>query len=727
MLARPLLTLLGLLLLAGYVLVADGSRLLAKEHDGQVGTRDCQANPSGNPMCVGNVSISGLTDFLTAGQNDRFYVNATNLVATTTYAYTLEVSVPSNSSIGFNSSCTSHSRTWMPHGSAVAMKAATMYGCRWSSNASITVTAKLRHSGELIQTATHGVTVVPTKPNPVGGLSVDEGNAKLTLTWSKPTWDGGANLTGYQVQNNEGTPGWPGGSSVINNPDTLRYTVQPLVNGTPYKVRVRACNAASKCSDWREGGGRPEDDTVPPPSTPTPTATVPPVVPPTQTPPGTVRNLMVEAAPGELRLTWNKPSSSGSADITGYHVQNKRATDTTWPTGSSVIDHDDYTNIDMQENLEFTVEPLINGTAYRVQVQACNAHGLCGDWVEGGGTPPEPGTTPPPATVPKRIRDLSVTVEEDGNLTLDWSAPLDGGSPIRRYEVQHKEASASWPPESQVTTVTSTEATISVTQGTKYKVRVRACNDIGCGEWSTSTTTGEQIITTPSLGTDVALTGTSCASVAAQSLSQPSSQPDTLAIPTGLEVIPYPGRRAALVWEEVAGAGGYVVQVKGLGEPRWLPPNRLPDEGHSGNTNKPCYEIKLGEITTFADDSHRGLAEVKAFEFRVKAAWWSDPMQVITTAPAVTSLASDQVMIIDTPITEADGDSRAHGSGKAELTWTPMDQVLNADFAGGLYRLRYRKSDGDYWASSWVPGTYDTDKLSFPVAALTPTQSPPSH
>ena len=375
-LARPLLTLLGLLLLAAYVLVSDGSRLLAKEHDGDAGTRDCTTLPT--LICVGNVGISGLGASMPAGSSDGFNVNATNLVSTTTSNYTLKVSVPSSSPIGFNSNCSDKSESWqIEPGETSKTKSATLYGCRATS--AVTVTATLSHSGVTIETDTHNVTVDATKPNPVGSLNVTEGNNKLTLTWTKPTWDGGRSLTGYQVQNNEGTPGWPPGSSVINNPNTLTFTVSPLVNDREYGVRVRACNAASLCSDWEVDGGRPEDDSVPPTSTSTPTPT-PTVTAETQTPPGVVTGLVVdESTSGQLTLTWNKPDDSGSAAITGYHVQNKRASDTAWPPGSSVIDHTVHADIATKSPIDFTVAPLVDGTTYDVRVQACNADGLCND------------------------------------------------------------------------------------------------------------------------------------------------------------------------------------------------------------------------------------------------------------------------------------------------------------------------------------------------------------
>ena len=520
--------------------------------------------------------------------------------------------------------------------------------------------------------------IVRGAPGPIRNLRL-EGRigGRIYVDWTAPSNNGGAALTGtdYHVQRKLTTDSaWPGGSDVVE-PDTpggippTEHTVENLIGGSStYNVRVQACNGL--CGGWTYGT---EDVPVD-----------------THRPPGTVRELRVEELDARLILTWKIPSDTGSRPITGYHVQNDEGSPG-WPGGVSVIDSSVHTDIADKENLAFTIEPLVNDRTYRVRVQACN--GLCGRWEERSGTP---GTD----IAPGRIATLNITSEGE-SLTVSWSAPSDGGSPITRYEVQYKETSASWPPEYQATRVTRTQTTITgLTSGTIYDVRVRACNDVGCGVWTSNSTTSEVIIMTLSLGTNVALLGMACNSVTAP----PPSTATTLNAPTDLEVIPYPGRRAALVWEEVAGATGYVVEVRkfGAGDTDWETPN-------NGNTTKRCYEVNLDEITT-SSGSFRGLADEMGFDFRVTAKnadGTSDP--------------SEPIILIDTPITKADGNSPASGPGEAELTWTPMNHVLNSSFAGGTYRLRYRKSNIHLSNSNWRPGTYASDEVSDPVSTNTDT------
>ena len=528
--------------------------------------------------------------------------------------------------------------------------------------------------------------IVRGPPSTVRGLDVIPGSRKLTLRWAKPTNNGGAALTGYQVQNNQATPGWPGGSSVIENPDTTSFKVEPLLPDTTYQVRVRACNAASLCSDWVYGSGTtPADTTAPTPTpTPTPTATVPPVVPPTQTPPGLVRDFVVIEESGQLKLKWKIPSSIGSRPITGYQVQNDEGTPG-WPGGSSVIDESVHSDIATREKLEFTVAPLTNGTTYKVRVRACN--GECGNWWTKEGTPP--GTTTPVATAPGPITDLSVTID-GGTLTLSWSAPHDGGSAITRYEVQYKEDSSdTW---LSAPNVTGTRTTISVTGDRTYDAQVRACNDIDCGIWSAGETPPEPITTQP-LG-PVAL-GETCKSVAAAPAVQPGAEPTRLDKPTGLEIVPYPARRAALVWNAVADVSNYVVKVRQFGgDTDW-------QVATDGNPTKPCHEIDLDEITP--SSGPQGLAEHKAFEFQVTATFGP----LIEGDNPIVSNPSDSIVVIDTPITKANGHSPG-STGQAELTWDPLAGILGTGWSGGTYSFRYRRFAGDHTALPWTPATFDS-------------------
>jgi len=93
-----------------------------------------------------------------------------------------------------------------------------------------------------------------------------------------------------------------------------------------------------------------------------------------------------------------------------------------------------------------------------------------------GGQPPPP----PPPTVPG-IPTLAVPVPGDRSVTLTWTAPNNGGSPITRYHVSTDNGN-SWMDVGLTTTFTVG----NLINGVAYTFRVRAVNAIGAGAWSAS-------------------------------------------------------------------------------------------------------------------------------------------------------------------------------------------------------------------------------------------------
>ena len=100
-------------------------------------------------------------------------------------------------------------------------------------------------------------------------LTVAPGNAKLDLTWTAPT----GTLTGYDVHYTSAVAGTVGNDvavqtsgsatastgwlAVTRSGTTASQTISSLANGTTYRVRVRAVNAAGG-SAWAFGTGTPE-------------------------------------------------------------------------------------------------------------------------------------------------------------------------------------------------------------------------------------------------------------------------------------------------------------------------------------------------------------------------------------------------------------------------------------------------------------------------------------
>ena len=134
--------------------------------------------------------------------------------------------------------------------------------------------------------------VPPSAPT----LSASAGDGSVTLTWTEPTDDGGASVTGYEIHR-----GTASGS------ETLLTTVGPvlthsdtgLANGTTYWYEVAAINSAG-------AGARSNEASA------TPLAAV--------TQPSVPLSFSAKAQGNGIRLNWAPPASNGGSPITAYRV-----------------------------------------------------------------------------------------------------------------------------------------------------------------------------------------------------------------------------------------------------------------------------------------------------------------------------------------------------------------------------------------------------------------------
>ena len=113
-------------------------------------------------------------------------------------------------------------------------------------------------------------TVIPAEP---AGLNVKSGNAQLVLSWSAPS----GTISGYDIHytsaesdrvldsasasGNDASAAWV---ALTRSGTAVRQTISSLVNGTAYRVRVRA-TADGVSGEWAFGTGTPAiPDTTPP-------------------------------------------------------------------------------------------------------------------------------------------------------------------------------------------------------------------------------------------------------------------------------------------------------------------------------------------------------------------------------------------------------------------------------------------------------------------------------
>jgi invasion protein IalB len=157
---------------------------------------------------------------------------------------------------------------------------------------------------------------------------------------------------------------------------------------------------------------------------------------------------------GAVSVNWSAPSSLGTSAVTGYTVTlTPGGRSCTWSVGP----------------LTCTITGLQNGTTYRATVQAVSNVG------------PGLASAQSAAFVPFRAPSaptITSVVEADGEITVSWTAPNNGGSAITRYDVEAQPGGSSCS-----TAGTGTSCTITgVSNGTAYSISVYATNDAGSGE-----------------------------------------------------------------------------------------------------------------------------------------------------------------------------------------------------------------------------------------------------
>ena len=292
--------------------------------------------------------------------------------------------------------------------------------------------------------ATTAVTV--TQPDEPTGLSATaSGRTQINLSWTAPSNDGGAAITGYQIELSTDTgSNW---SDLVANTGTTSttYTHTGLLPATTYHYRISAINAA--------GTGNPSNIV----NATTDAASVP------DAPTG-----LTATASGstQIHLSWTAPSNDGGATITGYQIELSTDAGANW---SDLVANTGTTST------TYTHTGLLSGTTYHYRISAINAAGT--------GNPSNiDNATTDAASVPDAPTGLAATASGQTSIVLSWTVPSnDGGAAITGYQIElSTDAGANWSDlvantESSATTYTHT----GLPEGATRHYRVYAINSIG--------------------------------------------------------------------------------------------------------------------------------------------------------------------------------------------------------------------------------------------------------
>ena len=277
------------------------------------------------------------------------------------------------------------------------------------------------------------------RPSQVPGpssLAVMAGDQSLAVTWDP--LPAPLDVIGYRVR-------WKGPGQEYSDTDRwaiavgTRYGIGDLTNGRTYVVQVAAAVRDYGFGEWSTVSGVP------------------------RTVPGAPQAVGVARGDGRLTVTWQAPADDGGAPVTGYRLEREADGRPTAVEDAAGTSHG--------------LENLTNGVEYRVRVAAANEAGP-GAWsAQSAGTPAGPPHAP-----------VGVSAQPgDRSVTVTWAIPGDGGSAINAYKVQWRAGDAAFEDTDPRSTVSGQDLSArigSLTNGTRYFVRVLAENDAGEGPWS---------------------------------------------------------------------------------------------------------------------------------------------------------------------------------------------------------------------------------------------------
>ena len=165
------------------------------------------------------------------------------------------------------------------------------------------------------------------------------GNRSITVTFTPPANDGGAEITNYEYSTDNGDT-WVARSPASTASPLI---ISGLTNGTAYAIRLRAFNSA--------GAGEASLQMIPSIGT-TPVG-----------PPSAPQSVSVTPSSSTLDVSWSAPESDGGAAISLYAVNVRLASNNSWVTQCR------------SETTTCTVRGLQPDTAYTLQVFARNTRG----------------------------------------------------------------------------------------------------------------------------------------------------------------------------------------------------------------------------------------------------------------------------------------------------------------------------------------------------------------
>ncbi len=251
----------------------------------------------------------------------------------------------------------------------------------------------------------HTTTDAASAPGaPTGLTATADGQTVINLSWAAPADNGGAAITGYRVQwSSNGNAPWTDVTPAHTGTGrTYRHT--GLSAGTTRHYRVFARNSVGESTSASA------------------VATATTEAAPTLSAPAAPTELRATAVgPETISLSWNAPTNTGGADITGYQIEVSPNGTSNW--GDLVANTGSTTTGYVHRGLDA-------GTTRHYRVYAINSQGA-------GAVSNVANATTLPATVPKAPTELTATHDGSTTINLRWKAPTNtGGVPLTGYQME---------------------------------------------------------------------------------------------------------------------------------------------------------------------------------------------------------------------------------------------------------------------------------------------------
>ena len=288
-----------------------------------------------------------------------------------------------------------------------------------------------------------GATTDPIVPDePTNLMAEANGTSRIDLSWTAPDYDGGAAITGYQVEVSvDGGIVW---RALVTDSRSTRttYSHTGLNPATTRHYRVSAINRAGVGAASNEAEAT-TDATVP--NAPT-------------------RLRATADGTAQIDLDWTAPGFNGGADITGYRIEVSEDAGSNWT---------DLVANTRSRDTEHSHTDLRPASTRHYRVSAINEIGMS--------VASNVASATTDATVPDPPTNLVATASSPTQIDLVWAAPeYDGGAPVTGYRIEVSEDGSTWGDLARSTGSTATSFShVGLQPGSIRHYRVSAINVAG--------------------------------------------------------------------------------------------------------------------------------------------------------------------------------------------------------------------------------------------------------